>query len=261
MQELIKAVNEVMKAAKSVSKNSTVGAGRSQYKGVRDIDVKQLIQPLMAKNGLAVFQTGIEVITESETWEQQYNGQTQRKKQVFTEVKCTYKLIHDSGQYIDLSSLGYGVDSQDKGAGKAMTYALKMLLLYTFLIPSGEIDDTDATHSEDYEKPQKQKVPKPTVKKETSKPKETESEKKARFLTKTIAAITHSKLDEDQKEVLAEVILWLPKEEMKPWLGVINNWGNDGVVEMIAEVNGLKLLEATQRRDKLNNLQSNQIPF
>ena len=256
MKELINAVNTVMKKAKSVSKNSTVGAGRNQYKGVRDIDVKQLIQPLMADSGLAIFQTGMEVITETETWEQQYNGQVQRKRQVFTEVKCRYKLVHESGQSMELCSLGYGADSQDKGAGKAQTYALKMLLLYTFLIPSGEIDDTDTTHSDEHEVP-----PQQTPKKQTPKPIETEAQKKARHLTKTINAITHNGLTVDQKKLLAEVILWLPKEEMKPWLGVINNWGKDGASEMVAEINGLKLMQASERRNKLNQLQSNQIPF
>ena len=126
-----------------------------------------------------------------------------------------------------------------------------------------EIDSTDTTQSDEHDVSPQQTSQKPPAKKETSKPlpKETSEEKKARFLAKTIAAINNKNLDEDQKRVLADVILWLPKEEMKPWLGVINNWGNDGVSEMIAEVNGLKLLEATQRRDKLNNLQSNQIPF
>ena len=112
-----------------------------------------------------------------------------------------------------------------------------------------------------------QQTEKPTLnppqqtKKDTPKPIETEAQKKARFLTTTVNAITHNGLTIDQKNLLAEVILWLPKEERKPWLGVINNWGKDGASEMVAEINGLKLMQASERRNKLNELQSNQIPF
>ena len=45
-------------------------------------------------------------------------------------------------------------DIQDKGAGKATTYALKNCLLYTFLTPVGKIDDTETTHSENIPTPQ-----------------------------------------------------------------------------------------------------------
>jgi hypothetical protein len=50
---------------------------------------------------------------------------------------------------------GHGVDPQDKGAGKATTYALKNCLLYTFLTPVGKIDDTDKTHSDEIPSPPK----------------------------------------------------------------------------------------------------------
>jgi hypothetical protein len=46
------------------------------------------------------------------------------------------------------------VDTQDKSAGKATTYALKNALLYTFLVPTGTIDDADVTHSETQPIPQ-----------------------------------------------------------------------------------------------------------
>jgi len=44
-------------------------------------------------------------------------------------------------------TLGFGVDSQDKGPGKAMSYATKMALLKMFCLPTGEdIEDFDAPH-------------------------------------------------------------------------------------------------------------------
>jgi hypothetical protein len=76
------------------------------------------------------------------------------KQSAFTEVVTTYLLMHESGECVELAGYGHGVDNQDKGAGKATTYALKNCLLYTFLTPVGKIDDTDSTHSESIPVPQ-----------------------------------------------------------------------------------------------------------
>ena len=63
--------------------------------------------------------------------------------------------MHESGEYEIISGYGHGVDTMDKAAGKATTYALKYALLYTFMTPTGRIDDTDNTHSEEIEPPKK----------------------------------------------------------------------------------------------------------
>jgi hypothetical protein len=77
-------------------------------------------------------------------------------KQLLTKVVTTYLLMHTSGEFIELKGYGHGKDFADKGAGKATTYALKYCLLYTFLTPKGDIDDTDTTHSNAYKSTQKE---------------------------------------------------------------------------------------------------------
>lgn len=142
--ELFKAVNKVMQQAKGVAKNSTVGFGKSAYKGVNDMDVKELLQPLMAENGLSIFPVDYETNSKLETWEEA----GKMKSKHFIEVKATYLLCHSSGETIEIKGMGQGIDSGDKAPGKALTYALKNALLYTFLIPAG-LDDTDNDHSDD----------------------------------------------------------------------------------------------------------------
>ena len=160
MKELINAINNVMKEATEVAKNSRVGKGSNAYDGLKDVDVKSLIQPLMQKNNLALFPVSIDIQTEKEVWEQEetWNGSTQvkRKRQFFVEVKTKYMIVHESGQSIEIVGFGHGIDSADKAPGKAQTYALKMALMYTFLIPAGNIDDSDSTHSDDIETPKTQ---------------------------------------------------------------------------------------------------------
>lgn len=147
MKELIEAVNKVMTEVSNIEKNLDVGGGRYSYKGVADKDVKEALSKSMVKNGLAIFPTGIKKTIDNSTWEEN----SKLKRSVFTEVETTYKLYHTSGQFIELAGYGQGIDTGDKAAGKATTYAMKYTLLYTFMVATGKIDDADNTHSNDYQ--------------------------------------------------------------------------------------------------------------
>lgn len=147
--EIVKAVNAVMTEVSFIEKDKTIGEGKNSYKGVSDEGVKKLIGAAMAKHGLAIFQVGIKATPNIYRFTDN-NGY--QKTSVFTEVVTKYRLCHISGEYVDLEGYGHGVDSQDKSAGKATTYALKYLLLYTFLVSTGKIDDADAVHSDEITK-------------------------------------------------------------------------------------------------------------
>ena len=153
MKEISKAILKVMEEVKNIEKSMTVGSGSFGYKGVSDKDVKEILQPVMVKNGLSILPIGVEAKATTDRWEE--GGKN--KQSTLTEVTTKYLLLHSSGESIELAGYGQGVDSQDKGAGKATTYALKYALLYTFLIPTGKIDDADNTHSDDIEVPKSNK--------------------------------------------------------------------------------------------------------
>ena len=160
MKNLIKAVIAVMNEVKGIEKSMTVGNGKNSYKGVPDKEVKKIIGSAMAKNGLCILPIGIKPTIKIERWEEpDYNKEIKLKQSVFTEVFSTYLLMHESGESQEICGYGQGVDSQDKGAGKATTYALKYALLYSFLVPTGDIDDADIVHSQEYSiKPNKPQV-------------------------------------------------------------------------------------------------------
>lgn len=158
ISNLAKAVISVMKAVKGVDKTMTVGVGNNSYKGVSDQVVKQIIGAEMEKNGLCIIPISVTPVTKIDRWTEtggQYGDK--QKQSVFTEVTTKYLLLHESGESIELSGYGHGVDSQDKSAGKATTYALKYTLLYTFMVATGKIDDSDSDHSESMPVPKKQK--------------------------------------------------------------------------------------------------------
>jgi len=167
---IAKAILAVMKDVKGIDKSMTVGSGNNSYKGVPDQEVKKIIGEAMEKHGLCLLPIGVDAKTKIDRWEEEstYNGVTTKKmkQSVFTESKTKYLLLHTSGESIELEGYGQGVDSQDKSAGKSTTYALKYTLLYTFLVPTGKIDDADTTHSDDIQTPQAKQpvqVKEPTV--------------------------------------------------------------------------------------------------
>ena len=149
MKQLAKAILSVMKEVKGMEKNSRVGKGGNAYNGTKDQDVKEVFNEALSKNGLCIMPIDIQETTQIDRWEAEYNGQKSQKQSVFTKVTVKYLLLHESGESQELVGYGHGVDPQDKGAGKATTYSLKNLLLYTFLTPVGKIDDTDKDHSDD----------------------------------------------------------------------------------------------------------------
>jgi hypothetical protein len=157
---LAQAIIAVMQEVKGIEKSMTIGTGNSSYKGVPDQEVKKIIGESMAKHGLCILPIGVEPKIQIDRWEEtacdnyQKKEVTKQKQSVFTEVTTKYLLLHSSGESIELSGYGHGIDSQDKGAGKATTYALKYTMLYTFLVPTGKIDDADMVHSDSIQTPQ-----------------------------------------------------------------------------------------------------------
>jgi hypothetical protein len=155
MKNLAKAIIAVMQEVKGIEKSLNVGTGNASYKGVADQEVKKVIGDSMARNGLCILPLETNSKTQIDRWEEKTDYGIKQKQQIFTEVETKYLLLHDSGESQVISGYGHGVDSQDKSAGKATTYALKYALLYSFLVPTGKIDDADKDHSDSYEAPKK----------------------------------------------------------------------------------------------------------
>lgn len=163
---LAKAIIAVMQEVAGIEKSMTVGQGNSSYKGVSDKDVKNIIGKAMVKNGLTMMPISVEPKSQIDRWEEEVFDNYKKvnvmkqKQSVFIEVTTQYLLLHTSGESQVIAGYGNGIDSQDKAAGKATTYAMKNALLYTFMVPTGEIDDTDKTHSDDIPVPQRKPQPK-----------------------------------------------------------------------------------------------------
>ena len=202
MSELAKAVVRVMKAVTNIEKAMTVGTGNSSYKGVADKDVKSIIGKAMADNGLCILPVDIESKVTIERWTENTNYGDKVKQSVFNDVVTKYLLLHESGESQIIVGSGHGVDSMDKAAGKATTYALKYALLYTFMVPTGNIDDADNVHSDSVAKPNK-------------------TSDTTKHTGKQITSGTKAKIDIDDAKWGA-VIKWVVDNKEKGLLWIIN---------------------------------------
>lgn len=133
----------------SVAKNLEVGQGRSSYKAVGEADVLAAVKPAEETHGVYSYPVEREIIESAVlTTQSEYQGRIQEKKQQFMRLKVVYRFVNmdKPEEYVDITTFGDGVDSQDKAPGKAMTYADKYALLKAYKIITGE--DPDQTASE-----------------------------------------------------------------------------------------------------------------
>ena len=135
---------------KNVSKNLDVGVGKNAYKAVGEADVLFAVKQLEAKYKVYSYPCKREVIDRAilET-EKEYNGTVTRSNQIFLRIETTYRFVNieKPEEYIEITTYGDGIDTQDKAVGKAMTYADKYALLKAYKIITG--DDPDQEHSPD----------------------------------------------------------------------------------------------------------------
>lgn len=135
---------------KTVNKNLEVGVGKSKYKAVGEADVLAAVKVLEEKHKVYSYPCKREVIDHAilET-EKEYDGTITRSNQIFLRIETTYRFVNieKPDEFIEITTYGDGIDTQDKAVGKAMTYADKYALLKAYKIITG--DDADQEHSPD----------------------------------------------------------------------------------------------------------------
>lgn len=129
-------INAVMKEIEYLTKDDKVEFGTTKYKAISEEKVTTAVRNELVKQGIVI----LPVEQQSENKEL---IRTDKSVNMLTSVHVKYRIqnIEDVNDYIEVESNGTGVDTQDKGIGKAMTYAYKYMLLRTFAIPTGEDPD------------------------------------------------------------------------------------------------------------------------
>lgn len=138
----------------TVAKNLNVQAGKNQsYKAVGERDVLDAVKPLEAKYKVYSYPALRETM-ESERLESEseYQGKVVKKTTFYTRLKTVYRFvdIEKPTDFIETTVFSVGIDSQDKGDGKAMTYGDKYALMKAYKISTGDDPDQEASTDTNY---------------------------------------------------------------------------------------------------------------
>lgn len=134
----------------AVAKNLSVGEGKSSYKAVGEADVLAAVKPLEVKHKVYSYPVSRRIVQEDIlATTSTYQGNTKETNKLFMRLETVYRFVNTENpeEYIDITTYGDGVDSQDKAPGKAMTYSDKYALLKAYKIITGE--DPDQYKSEE----------------------------------------------------------------------------------------------------------------
>ena len=144
---LYQKIQMVSDEIKNIEKNTVVGTGNSAYKAVADIDVLLKVKQAETKYGLISIPVKQELVRSDQVMKQSRDGYT---SVTFADiVKMTVRIINidNPTETIEVESFGRGLDTGDKGFGKASTYARKYALLNVYKIATGEDPDEQASQA------------------------------------------------------------------------------------------------------------------
>lgn len=140
-------ISQVSGEIEYLQKDDKVGFGSNQYKAISIEKVMSAVADKMNKYGIVIYPVEQEYVRKDEEVTKK-DGTVGINRISDVNVKYEIVNIHEPNQKIITVSSGTGVDTQDKGIGKAMTYAYKNMIIKLFAIATG--DDTDKVHSDDY---------------------------------------------------------------------------------------------------------------
>lgn len=132
----------------NVAKNLEVGYGNNKYKAVGEADVIAAVKPLEEKHGIYSYPASREIIDSGEIVNiKEQNGERKETKQLYLRVSTVYRFVNvdKPEEFVEVTTYGDGVDTQDKAPGKAMTYADKYALLKAYKIMTGDDPDQNAS--------------------------------------------------------------------------------------------------------------------
>lgn len=123
-----------------------------QYSAISEKSVLDAVKPLEYK--YRVFSYPVKRTRTSQTMRRDWkdaNGQARVTTLFVDRVDVTYRFVNvdDPSQFIEVDSFGTGIDTGDKGPGKAMTYADKYALMKAYKLAAGNASDPDTFGSPD----------------------------------------------------------------------------------------------------------------
>lgn len=128
---ILQRLNAVMAKVDYVQKEKKAGM---RYSIVSHDAVTAKVRPLLQEQGIVYWPVKRE--------------RTQDGNRTHIDLTVRFANMDDPSDFIDVETSGYGIDDQDKGPGKALSYAVKYALLKALGLETGDDpdEDQDAKH-------------------------------------------------------------------------------------------------------------------
>ena len=149
-------IQSVANEIKNIEKKLVVGEGKNAYNAVGDQDVTLAVKEAESKHGIVSVPFKQELV-KSEILRVANKGIETIKYVDIVKMTTRIYNIDNPSEYIDIETFGRGLDSGDKGFGKASTYARKYALLNAYKIATGEDPDAEKSKEEKSETPLSEK--------------------------------------------------------------------------------------------------------
>ena len=152
-------MSEATEMIRTVKKRLTVTTGNNKgYNAVSEKDILDAVKPIEVKCGIYSYPVSREIfeshmLDSESTYTDKAGNQTVSTKTIFmTRIKTVYRFVNidNPKDYIETTTFAEGIDSQDKGSGKAMTYGDKYALMKAYKISTGEESEHDTIKEKHY---------------------------------------------------------------------------------------------------------------
>jgi hypothetical protein len=105
------------------------------------------VRPKMVAAGVLYYPYQITIVGQKEfTIKTSYGTRLEHRCEVH--LICRFVSVDDKNDFIDVHGIGHGVDTGDKGPGKAVSYAVKYCLLKALGLETGDADESEFDQEE-----------------------------------------------------------------------------------------------------------------
>lgn len=127
-------IPRVMAEIGAIGKNQTNDHQKYKFRGIEDM--YNAAHPALIKHGVFC----APVVLDSQTFD---IVSAQGKASYRVLLKVCHKFYGPDGSYVEVTTVGEGIDTSDKATNKAMSAAMKYAFIELFSIPTLDIEDSD----------------------------------------------------------------------------------------------------------------------
>ena len=125
-------INEVLSEGKALEKTGKMQGAGGNYAFHQTDELLAFLRPLLVQHGIHFSYSVVEHHCELKTIAGKHGERQERE--TIKHVNCRLTNVEEPSEFVEGIEVGYGLDSQDKGPGKATSYAVKTWLLNVFML-------------------------------------------------------------------------------------------------------------------------------